>query len=253
MKTKKILVSLGIILIGIGLVLSAVCILKNTYFGFKARAARGIESCQKFSGKVFSDGLDNNQATFTIEHPYCKINIWGEAELIKKSVLSYGLYQSGDLIVRIINLNNYFGEGGKLIMKLDQEVVTNPQIISAIVNTPDINTESSFIELTKPTGLISICGDINLSNRSTNNLLITPSEAMEYSFGKNKVFFCSKLFASNQMPFMGIAFVQPSQESMAMKLYIPPEEANGEKVSVDDFILYHNSFLPFDKANLIIN
>jgi hypothetical protein len=55
------------------------------------------------------------------------------------------------------------------------------------------------------------------------------------------------------MPFMGIAFIQPVKGNMSMKLYIPPEENQGLNVSVTEFMDYHDSFLPFDRTNLIIN
>lgn len=251
MKTKKILVSLGIILIGIGLVLSAVCILKNTYFSFKTLASRGIAACQKLSGSTLSYG---GGKSVTVQHPYCKIDTWGKAELINTfDANSLKTIKSGDLIVRVINLNDYFKEGNPLVMEIDAEVASNSKIISALARLGNVGGNGTVVKLKKPTGYVSICGEVKLPSLGENNFLVTPMGQMERTYGSSQASFCSRIFNTEAMPFMGIAFIQSTENDMAMKLYIPPEENQGVNVPVDDFINYHDSFLPFDKAYFNIN
>ena len=254
MKTKKILVSLGIILIGVGLVLSAVCILKNTYFGFKARASRGIVACQKFSGSTLKIQSAKGSTNVLINHPYCKIDLWGRAVLINTfDANSLKTIKSGDLIIRAINLNDYFKEGTPLVMEMDAEVASNSKIISALARLGNVGGNGTVFKLKKPTGYVSICGEVGLPSLSEINFLVTPIEQIERTYGSSQASFCSKIFNTEAMPFMGIAFIQSAKANMAMKLYIPPEENQGVNVPVDDFINYHDSFLPFDKAYLNIN
>ncbi len=253
-KTKKTLCLLIIILVGVGLILGTVCLLRNTYFGFKARASRGIVACQKFSGSTLKIQSAEGGTNVLVSHPYCKINVWGKAALINTfDANSLKTIEPGDLLVRAINLNNYFKDGNLLVMEMDAEVASNSKIISALARLGNVGGNGTVFKLKKPTGYVSICGEVKLPSLSETNFLVTPIGQIERTYGSNQASFCSKIFDTERMPFMGIAFIQPVKANMAMKLYIPPEENQGVNVPVTDFMDYHDSFLPFDKAYLNIN
>jgi hypothetical protein len=253
-KALQTLRALLIILVILGLVLGVILVLKNTYFSFKSMASRGIEACQKLSGTSVTIQSGTKPIQIPISHPYCKINIWGKAEFINPlDEIALRNIKAGDLLVRVVSLNNYFKDGNPLIMEMDAEVANNSKIMAAIMNSDNIGGDGKFFKLKKPTGYTSICGELNLPNLNEKNFLVTPIGQIERSYGFNQTAFCSKIFDTEKMPFMGIAFIQPSQANMTMKLYIPPEENQGVNVPVDEFMTYHDSFLPFDRANLIIN
>jgi hypothetical protein len=211
-------------------------------------------ACQKFSGSTLKIQSAEGGTNVLISHPYCKINIWGKAALINTfDTNSLKTIKPGDLLVRVVNLNDYFKDGNPIVMEMDAEIANNPKIMNAIMNSDNIGGNGTVFKLKKPTGYTSICGEVKLPSLSETNFLVTPKSLIERAYGSNQASFCSKIFNTESMPFMGIAFIQPVKGNMSMKLYIPPEENQGLNVSVTEFMDYHDSFLPFDRTNLIIN
>lgn len=252
--SQKVIIKLGIILFSIVAIIVLAVLIYNFYFAFSARAFRGLKSCQVFSGTTLNIHSGNQLTQVTVNHPYCKIDILGRAVLINTfETDSLKDIKPGDLIVRVVNLEDYFKAGNPLTMEMDAEVANNPKIMNAIMNSGSIGGSGKIFKLKKPTGYISICGEVTFPGLNETNFLVSPSNNIERAFSSGKASFCSRVLNTEKMPLLGIAFKEPSQGYMAMKLYIPPESSQGINVSVTDFISYHDSFLPFDKAYLTIN
>jgi hypothetical protein len=252
--SKNTLAKLGVIFGGIFLLAGAIILTNKFYFSFKPMATRGIESCEKLSGTILKIQSGKDTVSVPVSHPYCKINMWGKAELINTfDNASLNAVKPGDLIVRVVNLQDYFKDSNPLVMEMDTEVANNPKIMQAIINSGTIGGNGTVFKLKKPTGYVSICGEVKLPNLSENNFLVTPLNNVERSYSSSSVSFCSRVLDTTNMPFLAIAYKEPQSPGMAMKLYIPPEENQGVNVPVAEFLNYHDSFLPFDKAFLTIN
>ncbi|HPS28342.1 MAG TPA: hypothetical protein PLX10_00735 [Candidatus Paceibacterota bacterium] len=251
--SKETIIKFSVILGSVLVVIIAITLANHLYFSFQSRARKGLESCQKFSGTTLNVYSGNQSTAIIVDHPYCKVNILGQATLINTfDTNSLRTVKPGDLIVRVINLADYFKVGNPLTMEMDAEVANNPKIMSAIMNS-DIGGNGKVFKLKKPTGYVSICGEVKIPGLNETNFVVTPSDNIERAFSTNQVSFCSKVLNTEQMPFLGIAFKVPEEGNMNMKLYIPPEANQGVNVPVADFVNYHDSFLPFDKAYLTIN
>ena len=252
--SKNIIRKTSIILGGVLLLVAVVVGLNNLFFSFKVRALRGIASCQKFSGATLNISSGKQLTPIVIDHPYCKINLWGQATLINTfDSDDLKTIKAGDLIVRVINLADYFNTGKPLTMEMDAEVANNPKIMNAIMNSGSIGGNGKIFKLKKPTGYVSICGEATFPGLSEANFLVAPEGNIERAFSTNQASFCSKVLDTEHMPFFAIAFKEPFEGGMSMKLYIPPEASQGVNVPVADFLNYHDAFLPFDKAFLTIN
>jgi len=148
--SKNTLVKLGIALGGMLLLTVAIILANKFYFSFKPKAVRGIESCEKLSGTIIKIQTGEETISVPVSHPYCKINRWGRAELI--DTFDGGSLQKikpGDLIVRVINLQDYFKEGNPLVMEMDAEVANNQKIISAIASS-NISGNGKVFKLKNP-------------------------------------------------------------------------------------------------------
>jgi len=252
--SKQVIIKLSIVLGAVLLLVVTMVFVNNAYFSFRARALRGLASCQKFSGATLNISSDKQLKSIIVEHPYCKINLWGQATLINTfDANDLKTIKSGDLIVRTITLADYFKTENPLTMEMDAEVANNPKIMNAIMNSGTIGGNGKVFKLKKPTGYVSICGEVKFPGLNKNNFLVASDSNLEQAFSSNQASFCSKVLNTENMPFLGIAFKEPSEGNMNMKLYIPPEANQGINVPVADFISYHDSFLPFDKAYLTIN
>lgn len=208
---------------------------------------RGAKSCHNFINQSLLE-VPGTSKKVAVYSPLCLVSKLGKTQFFDSSS-SLTVLRPRDMIIRSINLTHEFDAKTISFLTIDEDVVSNP-ILAHVISLQFNKITGGMVPLEKPTGYVTICGKAN-NDDSAFNIFLSSTVINSTLIKNNSLYFCSHLLNTKQMPVLDVGFLlKNTTPDIKLKLYFPPTEKWGEKITAQDFYDNFNYFAPFNVTQI---